>query len=134
MRLNAVKRVMRASRVALCAPVRFDETTMKKLTNIAGLAFIAIALVPNDVPAKEAAPDFNSQIAPLLTKYCGGCHNEEEANGDLSLASFAALQNGGESGPAFTPGSAASSRMIQMLAGKLEPKMPPEDEHLDHAT
>lgn len=101
---------------------------MKKLTNIAGLAFIAIALVPNDVPAKEAAPDFNSQIAPLLTKYCGGCHNEEEANGDLSLASFAALQNGGESGPAFTPGSAASSRMIQMLAGKLEPKMPPEDE------
>ena len=28
-------------------------------------------------------PDFNSQIAPLLTKYCVACHNADDAEGGL---------------------------------------------------
>ena len=73
-------------------------------------------------------PQFESEIAPLLNKYCAGCHNPEESNAELDLTTMAALRQGGESGLVLTPGSAASSRMIGVLTGKLEPAMPPEDQ------
>ena len=93
-------------------------------------ALLVALLLPLAWPVTAAEPvlDYSEHIAPILTKYCAGCHNEDEANGDFSLADFASMSKGGESGPALTPGSAASSRMIQMLIGKLDPMMPPEDE------
>ena len=39
-------------------------------------------------------PDFNSQIAPLLTKYCVACHNADDAEGGLNLESFQAMMKG----------------------------------------
>ena len=74
-----------------------------------------------------AAPDYDD-ISRILTKYCAGCHNETDSNGDFALDTYANLAKGGESGPAMTSGSSASSRMIQMLLGRVEPTMPPEDE------
>jgi len=71
--------------------------------------------------------DYAKQIAPIFTKYCAGCHNSDDRQGKLSLESFADLQAGGEHGTAVTAGQSASSRMMQMLTGRLEPKMPPED-------
>jgi hypothetical protein len=46
----------------------------------------------------------------------------------MSLESFADLQKGGEHGAAVLPGQADSSRMIRVLTGQAEPKMPPEGE------
>ncbi len=77
----------------------------------------------------EASADTTFQdIQPIFTKYCAGCHNGEESNGGLALDDYAAIRKGGDSGPAVTPGSAASSALVQMLTGKTEPRMPPEDE------
>ncbi len=73
-------------------------------------------------------PSFDTQIAPLLTKYCSGCHNSEDAEGQLSLDSFAGVSRGGESGAVITPGNSGSSRLIGVLTGLVKPKMPPEDE------
>jgi len=73
-------------------------------------------------------PGYQKDIQPLLTRYCAGCHNADDANGELVLTSFETLLRGGESGPAITPSSSASSRLAGMLLGKLEPVMPPEDE------
>jgi len=74
------------------------------------------------------APGYSAQIRPLLVKYCTGCHNNDDLEGELSLESFVAMQKGGENGPAMLAGNADSSRMIRMLTGKLDPAMPPEDE------
>ncbi len=74
------------------------------------------------------APDFRDEIAPLLNKYCVGCHNDDDAEGKLSFESFASLQKGGRSGPALMPGDSSSSRLIRVLTGAAEPAMPPEDE------
>ena len=76
----------------------------------------------------DVDPDYQKDVHPILTKYCGGCHNDDEANGELSLSSFASLQRGGENGPAVLPGNSESSRLIRLLTGKSELKMPPEDE------
>jgi WD40 repeat protein len=64
----------------------------------------------------------------IFTKYCAGCHNADDANGEFALDTFEALVKGGENGKAMTAGSAASSRMVLMMRGKLEPTMPPEGE------
>lgn len=75
----------------------------------------------------DPPPDYTETIAPLLQKYCAGCHNEADREGGLALDSFALLQQGGDTGPALLPGQADSSRLIRVLTGAAEPKMPPED-------
>ena len=77
--------------------------------------------------ATAAGPDFERDVAPILTKYCAGCHNDDDAEGKFSLSSFDALKRGGEKGAAFVAGKADQSRMIRMITGVQEPKMPPED-------
>jgi hypothetical protein len=90
---------------------------------------MVIVLAAFPAAAEEpAAPDYSRQVAPLLTKYCAGCHNGADRDGDLSLESFADLQEGGGEGPVVLPGEPDSSRLIRVLTGKSEPKMPPEDE------
>jgi hypothetical protein len=80
------------------------------------------------VAANADSPDYAKDIAPILTKYCGGCHNDTDREGKLSLASYDALLKGGAKGGIVTPGQADLSRMIRMLTGQAEPKMPPEGE------
>ncbi len=76
--------------------------------------------------AAETAPDYNQQIAPLLNKYCVACHNADDKEGKLALDTFANLQQGGAHGPAVLAGESRSSRLIRLLNGAAEPKMPPE--------
>lgn len=77
--------------------------------------------------ADKPVPDFTTEVAPVLTKFCTGCHNGQDKEGKLSLESFAALQQGGEHGAVILPGDATSSRLVRVLTGG-EPKMPPEGE------
>lgn len=77
--------------------------------------------------ADTQVPDYVKDVAPILTKYCAGCHNADDAEGKLSLESFVDLQKGGERGASVVPGQAASSRLIRVLTGAAEPAMPPED-------
>lgn len=78
--------------------------------------------------ADDAPPDYTRDVAPLLTKYCAGCHNDGDLEGEFSLESFASLQKGTPDGPALLAGDAASSKLIRVLTGEAEPLMPPEDE------
>lgn len=84
----------------------------------------AVPLAAAEVPP----PDYNRQVAPLLRKYCAGCHNPTDRDGKFSVDSYADLQQGSEHGPVILPGDSASSRMIRVLTGAVEPKMPPEGE------
>src|SRR5262245_10159307 len=74
------------------------------------------------------SPDFAKDVAPILTKYCTGCHNDTDREGKLSLQSYESLLKGGEKGGVVTPGQPELSRLIRMLTGAAEPKMPPEGE------
>ena len=73
-------------------------------------------------------PNYKDHIGPILTKYCAGCHNADDLEGELALDSFTSLMQGGDTGPIVTPGNASSSRILAVLNGTLEPAMPPEDE------
>jgi WD40 repeat protein len=77
--------------------------------------------------ADAAPPDFARDVAPLLAKYCAGCHNGMDREGDLSMESFSDLKKGGDRGAVVVPGRADASLMIRALTGEIEPSMPPED-------
>jgi WD40 repeat protein/mono/diheme cytochrome c family protein len=72
-----------------------------------------------------APPDYSKQIAPLFRKHCTACHNADDAEGKLSLETFADLKKGGKRGPSVQPGDLKSSRLFVMVSGP-KPKMPPE--------
>ena len=91
-------------------------------------AVIACSLLV--VPGSQgmaAVPDYNTQVAPILKKYCSGCHNDDDAEGKLSLESFASLQRGGKNGASLLPGDSKSSRLMRLVTGQAKPTMPPPD-------
>lgn len=90
------------------------------------LVFNASTLM-HSVFAEDEKATFENSAAPIFQKYCNSCHNADDMEGDLALDTPAGIAAGGESGPALLPGDPKSSRMIRMMTGQLEPKMPPDD-------
>ncbi len=90
------------------------------------VAWISFAYLPC-AASEHRPPDFTKDVAPIFAKYCAGCHNDTDLEGELSLVSFAKLQKGGEKGAVIVPNRSDASLMIRMLSGEVEPRMPPKD-------
>ena len=75
-----------------------------------------------------SAPDYQAQVAPVLKKYCAGCHNDDDREGKFSLESYASMQRGTGHGPAMLPGDPKGSLMLRHMTGAAKPVMPPKDE------
>ena len=91
-------------------------------------AVVGLALFGLTATARAAdRVDFVRDVQPILETYCVACHTSDDPQGGLVMRSHDALMLGGDSGAAITPGSAGSSRLWLMAAGKLEPVMPPDD-------
>lgn len=69
-------------------------------------------------------PDFNQDILPIFREECVGCHSTVTRMGELVLESYEDLLEGGKNGKVFLPGHSEQSRLVLMLEGKLEPRMP----------
>ncbi|QDU98250.1 c-type cytochrome domain-containing protein [Lignipirellula cremea] len=78
--------------------------------------------------AAEPADGWQREAAPLLRKYCAGCHNADDAAGKLALDSYAGLLRGGAHGAVVTPGQGDASRMIRLMRATDDTRMPPEGE------
>ncbi len=85
-----------------------------------------LLLAANAVRAEDAAPDYGKHVAPILKKYCAGCHNADDKEGGLSLETYAQLQRGGKRGRAILPGQSQASRLLRVLTGEAKPAMPPK--------
>jgi len=77
--------------------------------------------------AGAATPDFEQDVAPILNRYCVGCHASDGAEADLALDTFAALQRGGKNGSTIDAAQPDKSLLLRRI---LDPElpMPPEDE------
>ncbi|MFA0750992.1 MAG: hypothetical protein SLRJCFUN_001395 [Candidatus Fervidibacter sp.] len=69
---------------------------------------------------------YSKDIQPLLLKRCVVCHGEKKAEHDLRLDSYEAVMKGDREGPVVVPGKSNESRLYLVVAGKKEPKMPPD--------
>jgi WD40 repeat protein len=106
-RLSRAAIVMLAATVAACAP-----------------------RTPRVAPAAAARLVAYTDVHAILRDRCEHCHNEDEAKGGLLMTSYAAILAGGEHGSAIIPGESASSRLVQMIEGKLDPRMPYKEDPL----
>lgn len=87
---------------------------------------ILVLLLAGNSSAVEV--DFTNDVAPILGKYCVGCHSGDDAESDLRLDSFDGLLAGGENGPLINREDLDKSSLLAHVAGTKEPVMPPEDE------
>ncbi len=97
---------------------------MIRCTLLAAIVWSTTAILLAD---ETTVPDYSSSAAPLFKKYCAGCHNPTDKEGELVLDRHAAVIAGRPNGPLVVPGKADESRLIHVLTGKAEPAMPPED-------
>ena len=74
------------------------------------------------------APDYARDVVPILEANCVRCHSPAQQEGGLLLDTYEDLVKGGDSGEAFTPGNAASSRLVAMIEGRAKKKMPPKSD------
>ncbi len=71
------------------------------------------------------APDF-PQVAAIFSERCLACHSSAVQQGGLLLDSYESLMRGGRYGPVVVPGRSGESRLIVLLEGRLQPRMPLE--------
>jgi len=90
------------------------------------LTFVVCLLFIPAIDLFAADVDFNADVAPIFMKYCNGCHDEVEANGELVLTTFENLTQGGQSGRVIEPRNAQESYLVELIEGRSEPLMPPE--------
>ncbi len=86
-----------------------------------------IVTLNSSLPAAEQV-NYENDVLPVLNRYCVGCHTEDASEGGYVMETHRQLLQGGEHGPAITPGVPESSRLLLMLQGKLNPTMPPDGE------
>jgi dipeptidyl aminopeptidase/acylaminoacyl peptidase len=88
------------------------------------LALIVLGALPGTRVYADSAPNFNTQVAPILQKNCLACHSSAAKMGGLVMENYDGLMKGGAHGASIVPGKADQSRLIQMLDGKVQPRMP----------
>jgi len=81
-------------------------------------------------PGSPPAVDFVRDIKPLFVEHCYECHGPGEERGGLSLAQHALALSGGDTAPAFVPGSAGTSLLVARVTGSQSPGMPLDREPL----
>ncbi len=97
----------------------------RNLAAMLATVLATLASLPVPAPAAEQnAPSYTSDIAPILTRNCIGCHSANTKMGGLVLETFDGLEKGGKRGPSIVPGNSAQSPLYLMVAGKMEPRMP----------
>lgn len=68
---------------------------------------------------------FDRRVAPILTKRCLSCHNEELKNGNISFLDRESLLKRGRNGSIVVPGDPDASALIRTLSHNGDIKMPP---------
>jgi hypothetical protein len=93
-------------------------------------AFLPLVLLAAASPAARAeeAVDYLTQVKPILSARCYGCHSALRQQGSLRVDTAALLRTGGDSGESFDPGDGAGSLLVAMLTGESGSRMPPEDD------
>jgi hypothetical protein len=90
-----------------------------------GRLFCAAAFVAAALAREKPEQYFDLRVAPILTKRCLGCHNEELKNGDISFLDRESLLKSGRRGPAIVPGRPEKSVLVEALRHEGELQMPP---------
>ncbi len=98
-----------------------------RLTLLLVIAHASVAPAA-EKPAAEKI-DYRRNIKPILARRCYSCHGGLKQKSGLRLDTAAAIQVGGDGGPAIEPGNSGESRLIDAVTGANGfSRMPPKAE------
>ena len=72
----------------------------------------------------EHKPGYTADVRPILDKHCAECHMPDMEGAQKSgfqIDSYASIMKGTRLGPVIVPGSAESSTLYRLVAGKADP-------------
>jgi WD40 repeat protein len=78
-------------------------------------------------PASSSVPEANASykaVVSILQQRCFACHSSTAKMGGFVMASYQTLMKGGTHGPGIIPGNSAKSRLVLMIEGNIQPRMP----------
>lgn len=85
----------------------------------------AFALAGSPLRAQTAAGTGSYQaVTAILQQKCLACHSSDAKMGGFVMASYQTLMKGGQHGAEIVPGNSAKSRLILMVEGDMQPRMP----------
>jgi hypothetical protein len=94
---------------------------------------VAVILSVRPLCADEPV-DYLRNVKPVLQERCYACHGALKQESALRLDTAAAIQQGGNSGPAIVPGKVDESRLIERVTAEdADYRMPPEGKPLSAA-
>jgi hypothetical protein len=84
---------------------------------------LAVLVASATASRGRTTPQFEKDVLPVLTARCLKCHGAGKPKAGLDLRTRAGMLQGGETGPALVPGSAARSLVFQMVRkGEMPPR------------
>ena len=100
-----------------------------RITATALLGLFALLAGTAPAPAQDKKANkpisFSKEVLPILTNYCGNCHDPKMKKGGIDVSTYAAAAKGGKGGKLWAPGNPAKSLLINEITGN-KPKMPPK--------
>jgi mono/diheme cytochrome c family protein len=73
-----------------------------------------------------ATVSFSADVLPIFESRCIGCHGGERTQEGLDLKTHASLMAGSNNGFVVTPGDAADSLLVELVANQKMPKRGPK--------
>ena len=95
---------------------------------LCGLILLFVSCCSSIHVAAEELPSWRQDVEGIVERYCAGCHNQDDAEGDLAFESYADLVVDRDGKSLVRPGDVDGSLLMGVITGSVEPKMPPEDE------
>lgn len=98
-----------------------------RVTAHARRVWFGLALfIPGTAALAAPPPDFTKDVKPIFEGRCLKCHGAGKLKGGLDLRSKSAVLKGSDTGPVVVPGSAAKSRLFEVVShGDMPPKPEP---------
>ncbi|MGH9470963.1 MAG: eIF2A-related protein [Terriglobia bacterium] len=84
---------------------------------------LASGMVFAEPPGAQSAGSYQAVVS-ILQQKCLACHSSAAKMGGFVMASYQTLMKGGKHGAEIVPGNSAKSRLVLMVEGNIQPRMP----------
>lgn len=75
-------------------------------------------------PSSQAGAASYKDVYSVLQQKCLACHSSAAKMGGLVMDSYKTMMKGGAHGPVIVPGNSGKSRLVLMIEGSVQPRMP----------
>lgn len=108
------------------APATEAPTESSAPTQAPTEAVVTEPAAPTQPAVEGATVSFTNDVLPIFQSRCIGCHGGERTQEGLDLKTHASLMAGSSNGFVVTPGDAADSLLVELVANQKMPKRGPK--------